>query len=186
MGLWVRMLLLTALALATPNGWAPTCAAKDSGSLWFVFEGKPPEKDSPAPPDFTCPGLFLDGVVCGNSVGVGKVSFTSKNSIGQDQFELRYLPYGETTSIMGFLNKQGGGVGFPPIYTPATPSMDDPPPNAAELLRQYLIKRQQASQATQGIKLHTWTCPEAKFDVPIEEMEPHGMSHQAHTARAPI
>jgi hypothetical protein len=180
------MLLLAALAAATPSGWTPTCATKDAGTLWFVFEGKPREKENPAPPDFTCPGLFFDGVVCGNAVGMGKVTFTSKNSIGQDQWELRYLPYGETTSIVGFLNKEGGGVLFTPIYLPATPSIDDPPPAPSELLRQYLIKRQKASQATQGIVLHTWTCPAAGFDVPTEELEPHGMSHRPHTARAPI
>lgn len=179
------MLLLSALALAAPMSWTPTCATKDAGNLWFVFEGKPPEKDSASPPDFTCPGMFFDGLACGNSVGMGKVTFTAKNSLGQDQYELRYLPYGESTSIVGFLNKEGGGVLFPPIYTPAVPSADDPPPNAAELLRQYLIKRQKASQATQGIVLHTWTCPATSFEVPTEEMEPHGMTHRAHSARAP-
>ncbi len=179
------MLLFAALALAAPSGWTPSCSAKDDGALWFVFEGKPPEKESPSPPDFTCPGVFFDSVVCANSVGMGKVTFTAKNTIGQDQYELRYLPYGETTSIVGFLNKVGGGVLFTPIYTPPTPSMDDPPPNAAELLRQYLIKRQKASQATQGIVLHTWTCPAAGFEAPTEEMDPHGMSHRAHSARAP-
>jgi len=179
------MLLLSTLVLAAPSGWAPTCPTKDAPLLWFVFEGAPPAKEAAAPPDFTCLGLFFDGVVCGNSVGIGKVSFTTNNSIGQAQYQLRYLPYGETTSIVGFLNKEGGGVSFAPIYTPPVPSIDDPPPNPAELLRQFLIKRQKASQATQGIILHTWTCPAATLEVPTEEMEPHGMTHRAHTARAP-
>lgn len=179
------MLLLATLALAASNGWVPTCATKDAPSLWFVFEGKPPEKDAPAPPDFVCPGLFFEGVLCGNSVGMGKVVQTGVNTIGQPLFELRYLPYGETTSIIGFLNKEGGGVAFAPAIMASVASVSEPPPDPSELLRQYLIKRQKASQATQGIVLHAWTCPTAVFSAPTEEMEPHGMTYKPHTARAP-
>lgn len=179
------MLLLTALSLAATNGWVPTCAAKDSPSVWFVFEGKPPEKDAPAAPDFVCPGLFFEGVACGSSVGMGKVVQTGVNTIDQPMYELRYLPYGETTSIIGFLNKEGGGVQFKPLDTAVVASISDPPPDPAELLRQYLIKRQKASQATQGIVLHAWTCPTAVFSVPIEELEPNGMTYKPHLARAP-
>lgn len=180
------MLLYAALAQALSNSWVPTCPAHDSPNLWFVFEGAPPAKDAPAPPDFTCPGVFLEDVVCANVVGVGKVSPTTPDALGQMQFELRYLAYGDTSAILGFLNKTGGGVLFKPIRTPAVPSLDDPPPDAAELLRQYLIKRQQASQPTKGITLHAWTCPGATFSAPTEEMDPHGMKFKPHAARAPM
>lgn len=179
------MMLLASLALALSNGWVPTCTAKDSPSLWFVFEGKPPAKDAPSPPEFVCPGLFLEGVACGASVGMGKVVQAGENAIGQPEFELRYLPNGDTTSVIGFLNKEGGGVKFKPLYTPATPSVGDPPPDPAELLRQYLVQRYKASQPTQGIVFHGWTCPAATFLVPTEEMEPNGMQFRPHTARAP-
>lgn len=179
------MLLFAALAEALNNSWVPTCPTRDAPAVWFAFEGAPPAKDAPAPPDFTCPGLFLEDVVCGNLVGVGKVAQTGTNALGQAQFELRYLPYGDATTILGFLNKDGGGVLFKPIYTPAVPSADDPPPDPSELVRQYLIKRHQASQPTQGITLHTWTCPGGGFTAPTEEIEPHGMKARAHSARAP-
>ncbi len=179
------MLLFAALAEAVSSSWLPTCSARDAASVWFAFEGAPPAKDAPAPPDFVCPGSFLEDVVCGNLVGVGKIGTTGTNSLGQAQHELRYLPYGDTSAVFGFLNKEGGGVLFKPIYTPAVPSIDDPPPDPAELLRQYLIKRHQASQPTSGITLHTWTCPAATFTPPTEEIEPHGMKHRAHSARAP-
>lgn len=177
------MFLLTALTWAA-SSWMPTCAAKDSPNLWFVFEGAPPKKDAPVAPDFVCPGLFFEDVVCGNSVGIGKVTQTSVNSLGQPTFELRYLPYGDLGSVSGFLNKEGGGVLYKPIYTPAVPSAAEPPPNPAELLRQYLITRAKASQPTQGVTLHAWTCPAASFEPPSEEMEPNGMKFRAHTARS--
>ncbi len=179
------MLLLAALAGAVSNAWVPTCTTREAPTLWFGFEGAPPAKDAPAPPDFTCPGLFLGDVVCGNLVGLGKAAETGKNTIGQAQYELRFLPYGETSSIMGFLNKDGGGVPFKPLYTPPVASIDDPPPDPTELLRQFLIKRQKASQPTQGIILHVWSCPGAAFFPPTEEIEPHGMTVRTHTARGP-
>jgi hypothetical protein len=180
------MHLFAALAYAVATNWVPSCPARDAANLWFVFEGKPPEKDAPAPPDFVCQGLFMETVACPNSVGMGKVTPLAPNSIGQKQYELRYLPYGETTQVMGFMDKEGGGVLFKPLYTPATPSLNDPPPDAAELFRQYLIQRKKASQATQGITVHTWTCPNAEFYPPTEEMDPNGMKLVRHTARAPL
>lgn len=180
------MFLLAALAHAVSSSWVPTCSAKDAAPLWFVFEGAPPKKDAPAPPDFLCNGVFFDDVVCNNSVGIGKVQSSGPNSIGQPTFELRYLPYGETAAIFGFLNKEGGGVPFKPLYTPAVASTNEPPPNPAELLRQYLIQRAKASQPTQGITLHVWTCPTAPFEAPLEEIEPHGMKIKMHLARAPL
>ena len=175
------MFLFSTLVWAA-SSWVPTCASADAPSLWFVFEGAPGKKDGP-PPDFVCPGFFLEDVVCGNSVGMGKVTTTGKDALGQPTFELRYLPYGETAGVAGFLNKEGGGVLFKPLYTPTVASLSDPPPNPSELLRQYLISRAKASQPTQGITLHAWTCPTAAFEPATEEMEPHGMKFRAHTAR---
>jgi hypothetical protein len=128
----------------------------------------------------------LDNLACPNSVGIGKVSAMPANSIGQPTWELRYLPYGDELVITGFLNKDGGGVLFKPLYTPVTPSINEPPPTPSELFRQYLIQRKKASQATQGIKVHVWTCPDAPFDAPTEEMDPNGMKLVPHTARAPL
>lgn len=180
------MLLLAQLALAASSSWVPSCPTRDASSIWFVFEGKPPAKDSPTPPDFVCQGLFFETTACPNSVGLGKAYATGTNSIGQTMYELRYLPYGESTQITSFLNKDGGGVLFKPLYYPAAASVNDPPPDPAELLRQYLIQRKKASQATQDITVHVWSCPDAKFYPPTEEMEPNGMVYKAHTARAPL
>lgn len=181
-----QMFLLVALAHAASSSWVPTCAARDSTNLWFVFEGAPPAADAPAPPDFVCRGLFFETLSCPLSVGIGKVSSMPPNSIGQAMWELRYLPYGDEPVVTGFLNKDGGGVLFKPLYTPATPSVNEPPPSPAELFRQYLIQRKKASQATQGIKVHVWTCPDVTFDAPTEEMDPNGMKLFMHTARAPL
>ena len=180
------MILLAFLAEAASSAWVPSCSSRDATNVWFVFEGKPPDKENPVPPDFICAGLFFETLHCPVSVGIGKVSPTGVNSIGQPTHELRYLPYGDVTQIGGFLNKDGGGVLFKPLYYPATPSINDPPPDAGELLRQYLIQRKKASQATQGITVHVWTCPDAKFYPPTEEMEPNGMVLKPHTARAPL
>ncbi len=178
-------MFLFAMYAWAASSWVPTCPTKEALNLWFVFEGEPPKKDAPAPPDFVCNGLFLEDVVCGSAVGMGKVTQTGTNALGQPSFELRYLPYGDIAQVSMFLNQEGGGVAFTPLYTPAAPSVSDPPPVPAELLRQYLIKRQKASQPTHGVKLHTWTCPAAPFEVPSEEMEPNGMTYRAHTARLP-
>jgi hypothetical protein len=173
---------LISAAVAASSSWNATCAAKDDASVWFVFAQAP---DAPAQTDFDCKGLFFDTTVaCPQTVGVGKIRGTGVSPTGHPQHELRYLPYGDLTSIVTFLNAPGGGVVYKaPTVAPTTYAGTPPPPKPAELLKLYLEQRAKASAPTKNITLHVWSCPDAQFFPPDEAIAPFGMKLAEHLGR---
>ncbi len=180
------MLLGLLYAALAADSWNATCAAKDDPSVWFVFTSAP---DAPALPDFDCKGLFFDSTVaCTQTVGLGKIRpGGATSSGGQPLLELRYLPFGDATTIRTFLSQPGGGVVHKPPTTPATtPAATPPPLNSVELLAQYLHSRAKASAPTKNITLHVWSCPDSGFIPPTEAIEPYGMKLQEHQGRTSL
>ena len=176
---------LLAAALAA-DSWNATCATKNDPSVWFVFSGAP---DAPPLPDFDCKGLFFDSTVsCTQTLGVGKIKPSGTSPGGIPLLELRFLPYGDSTTIRSFLSQPGGGVVYKPPAVPAATSYaaQPPPATASELLGQYLLQRNKASAATANVTLHVWTCPEAPFTAPVDAITPFGMKLQPHVGRTPL
>lgn len=178
------MLALLSLAFAA-DSWTPTCTAKDDPSVWFVFTAAP---DTKPPPDFDCAGLFFDSsVACPQTLGVGKIRPSGSSPGGIPLLELRYLPYGDKTKLLTFLNQPGGGVQFKPPATAATsPAATPPPPSAGDLLGLYLKQRNKASAATKNVTLHVWICPESGLEPPMDQIEPFGMTLQPHTGKVSL
>ncbi|MFZ5477245.1 MAG: hypothetical protein ACOZNI_10775 [Myxococcota bacterium] len=169
-------------AMAASSSWTATCSTKDDASVWFVFAQAP---DAPAQTDFDCKGLFFENVACTQSVGIGKIKPTGVSSTGHPQYELRYLPYGDVTSIVTFLNAPGGGVVYklPPPPPGQTYASTPPPPKPNELLKLYLDQRAKASAATKNVTLHVWSCPDAQFFPPEEAIKPYGTVLAEHVGR---
>lgn len=165
------------------NAWNATCAARNEASVWFVFAQAP---DLPSSPDFDCKGLFFDNVACAQVIGLGKILSNELSPGGLPLYELRFLPYGDTFTLVNFLNKPDGGVVYKLPPAPKTTYAATPPPaSPSELLRLYLTQRNKASAATKNVALHVWTCPEAPFDAPDAVITPVGMTLVEHYGRAP-
>ena len=175
---------LLAAALAA-DSWTATCPTKDDPSVWFIFMSAP---DAAPVPDFDCKGLFFDSTLsCTQTVGMGKIKASGTSPGGIPLLELRYLPYGDATTIRTFLSQPGGGVQYkPPTVVAATPAAQPPPPSAGDLLRMYLMQRNKASAATNNVTLHLWICPEAGLEPPMDAIEPFGMKLQPHIGKTPM
>lgn len=178
MNLWILSAALAA------DAWTATCPTKDDPSVYFIFTAA---ADAPPSPDFDCKGLFFEGMSCMQTVGIGKIKANGLSPGGLPVFELRYLPFGDMTSIVAFLNKPDGGVLYkrPPVAA-TTYAGTPPPPTPTELFKLYLDQRNKASAATKGITLHTWTCPDAQFYPPEESITPFGMTLSEHLGRSPL
>lgn len=178
----LALLALLPGALAA-DSWTATCPTKDDPSVWFVFAAAP---DAPPLPDFDCKGLFFDSTVaCTQTVGLGKIRPSGTSPGGIPLLELRYLPYGDITGVMGFFSRLDGGVLYkvPPVASPTSYAATPPPSTASELLEQYLTQRNKASAATNNVALHVWTCPDAKFVPPTAAIDPYGMKLVQHVGR---
>jgi hypothetical protein len=174
-------MLATALAA---DSWTATCPTPDDPSLWFIFTSAP---DAPPLPDFDCKGLFFETAACTQTVGLGKILPTGRSPGGIPLLELRYLPYGDIPTIMGFLARTDGGVQYkPPVVQAASYAAQPPPPTNAELLGQYLMQRNKASAATKNVTIHIWTCPDAPFTPPNDAITPFGMNVVQHTGKSPL
>lgn len=188
--------LVSPLARAAATQWIPHCATKDENTVWFVLAAPAPKAEKkdgataapagPAPvtnPDFSCTGLFFDTVPCTETVVLGKISQIGEKVL-EPVFELRYVPSGETSSILSFLDRTGPNVLFTPKAVPGA-TASTPPPSREDLFRGWLEKRRLASGATQGVVIHVWICPEGDFSPPDEEITPYGMRLVPHFGRAP-
>jgi hypothetical protein len=125
--------------------WTPTCTAPNDPTIWLVLEAPAPV----APPEFTCPALFLGGVPCDRIVGLATVRTSLYTA------RLAWLPAGEAPTVLGFLDNGLGGV---PLRS------DAPTPTA--LADTWLADRARASAAQAGVTLHVWGCPEAPTVAP--------------------
>jgi hypothetical protein len=178
---FVLLALLSVVHAA--DSWTAACPTKDDPSVWFVFAAAP---DAPPLPDFDCKGLFFDGTVsCTQAVGLGKIRPSGTSPGGIPLLELRYLPYGDITGIMGFFSRLDGGVLYkaPAVAPPAGYAATPPPSTASQLLELYLTQRNKASAATNNVVLHVWTCPDAKFVPPTAAIDPYGMKLVQHVGR---
>jgi hypothetical protein len=171
---------LSSLALAA-SSWNATCSASDDASVWFALLQAPTATPSA---DFDCPGFFLDGAACPQTIGFGKVRPTGQQENGKPLYELRYLPYGNIQSIVTFLDRPGGGVLFTPPVVPGLPA--SLATSTADLFEQWLEQRARASQPTKDIAIHMWTCPGATFDLHPMAWEALGMTRVTHVGRAPL
>lgn len=166
--------------------WTATCTDREEPTLWWALtvESAPPQ-----PADFTCPLIFLDGVDCQLSVGFGKLLDSGETHNGKPVWEVRYLPYGDGTTILSFLDRTEQGVTFVPKLKPTkpgVPAMVDPDARSLsrdELFLRYLTQREKSSHATAGVTLHLWTCPEAPFTVPEADLAAQGMSVRTHVGK---
>jgi hypothetical protein len=171
--------LLASLALAA-SSWNATCSTSSDGSVWFALLQAP---TAPPSPDFDCAGLFLDGAACPQTIGFGKIRPTATPEDGRPTtYELRYLPSGNTQSILTFLDRPGGGVLFKP---PAVAGVDTST-STTGLFEQWLEQRARASQPTKDVTIHMWTCPAAPFDLHPLAWEGLGMKRVTHAGRAPF
>ena len=181
-------LLACSARAATPaTNWTATCAARDEQTVWWVLAAATPPT---VLPDYQCTGLYFESVDCPNALGFGRMRSTGVMYGGKLQYELRYLPYGDSAIILRLLDYGEGGVVFvpkPPLPRPgevAQPTSSEPLRlDRTELLLRYLAQRDRASAATSGIALHLWTCPDAPFDLPEADVEAQGMSVRRHDAR---
>lgn len=177
--------VLSASAAFAADSIEPSCATRDDKSIWFVLTGGT-AGGSPTN-DFICKGLFFGDISCTNAVGIGRISPTGITDSGYSTHELRYLPYGDTFAIISFFNKPGSGVLYKlPVITAATPAAMPPPPDPEELLRLHLRERAKASAATQGVTVHIWKCPDAKFEPPTDVLDLLGMKADMRMAKAPL
>lgn len=172
------LLLLVPLALSATS-WNATCSTSADASVWFALMQAP---TAPPSPDFDCAGLFLDGAACPQAIGFGKIRPTGNTSGGAPTYELRYLPSGNTSSILTFLDRPAGGV----LFTPPAVAGIDATTSTTDLFEQWLEQRARASQPTKDITIHTWTCPAAPFDLHPLAWEGLGMKRVAHAGRAPF
>lgn len=176
------MLTLFSLAFAAES-WTATCPTKDDPSIWFLFSSA---ADAPPVTDYDCFGLFFDSTIaCTQTVGVGKIRAGGTSPGGIPLLELRYLPYGDKTGILTFLQQPGGGVLYkPPAVAATSYAATPPPPSAEDLLRMYLMQRNKASAATNNVTLHVWICPDAGLSPPMDAIEPFGMKLVPHMGKA--
>ncbi len=178
-------MLLTALFAFASSAWTPTCESRTDTSVWFVLTGA--TGTTSVTKDFNCDGLFFDGTPCSQTVAVGKIKYKETNNLGRAVHELRYLPYGDITGIVTFLNQPGGGVAYvPPSTAGLSPAATPAPPTSAELLRVYLEKRNKAFAATKGVTINLWTCPDAPFVVPDDVISPVGMIVRKLSPKVPM
>lgn len=182
------LLLLAGVAAAEPlaSTWVATCSKKDEPTLWWMITAAEPPK---ALADFDCAQLFLDGAPCTHALGFGTVRALVDGTYGGlPVYELRYLPYGNATTILGFLDRNRDGVVYVPASGPADVS-GAPVQGAstradrAQLLHSYLLQRQRSSNVNRGTTLHVWTCPQAPVTLPEYELYELGMSVQWHLGR---
>jgi hypothetical protein len=131
--------MLIGLALAAQT-WTPTCISAKDPTVWLVLEAPA----AVAVPDFTCPGLYVGGVPCDHIVGVATVRVSDYTP------RLAWLPAGEGSTLLEFLDKGRGGVAFPSELQRPTALVDA-----------WLADRARASAARDGVTLHAWACPEA-------------------------
>lgn len=178
------MLTLVSLALAAES-WTPTCPVADDPTVWFIFTAAP---DAKPVPDYDCTGLFFDSTIaCPQTLGLGKIVAGGTSPGGIPLMELRYLPYGDKTTILKFLQQPGGGVQYkPPAVAATSYAATPPPPTTDELLKMYLMQRNKASAATKNVTLHLWICPEAGLSPPMDAIEPFGMKLQPHMGKLPL
>ena len=180
-------LALSYLAIVGPawpaaNAWNPTCTSSADPSVWFVFTATDP-KAAPST-DYDCAGLFYESTACPTTLGLGKISPTGTDSVGYSTYDLRYLPAGDLTTIVMFLNQPGGGVLYKtPSVVATSYAASAPPPQPEDLLSMYLQQRNKASAATTGVALHVWTCPDIDFSVPDELLKPTGLVLVRHTGK---
>ncbi len=127
------------LALAAQT-WTPTCTTAADNTVWMVLEAPAPV----APPDYICPGLFVGGVGCDRIVGIATVRTAGYTP------RLAWLPAGEGSTVLDFLDKAKGGVGL--TSDAATTTM---------LIDSWLADRSRASAPVAGVTLHLWVCPDA-------------------------
>lgn len=176
------MLSLLGLLFAA-DSWEPVCVKSNDSTVWFVLT-------SPTPaviPDFDCKGLFFGDILCTTSVGFGRVDPKNIDERGYPNWELRYLPYGDKQTILAFLAQPATGVVYRlPRIEASTPAAIPTPPDPEELLRLHLRERAAASNATAGVTVHIWTCPNYKLEAPEDVMTPLGMKAQMHRARPPL
>ena len=180
LGLLAQLVGPAALAA---DSWNATCPTADDPSVWFVFAAAP---DAPPLPDFDCKGLFFDGTVsCTQTLGLGKIRPGALSPGGIPLVELRYLPAGDSTGLMGFFSRLDGGVLYKPpaVAAPTSYAATPPPSTPSQLLEMYLTQRNKASAATSNVTLHVWSCPDAKFTPPMAAIEPYGMKLVQHQGR---
>jgi hypothetical protein len=179
---WMLAQLLSTAQAA--DSWTATCATANDPSVWFVFTSAP---DAAPLPDYDCKGLFFETAACTQTVGLGKIRPSGASPGGIPLLELRYLPYGDIPTIMGFMSRLDGGVTYkPPAVAATSYAATPPPPGAADLLKAYLLQRNKASAATKNITLHVWSCPDAQFFPPEDAVTPYGMKLVEHIGKAPL
>ncbi len=182
MSLLAAVLALTPFAFPAANSWGPICASSADPSVWFVFTATDP-KATPVP-EYECLGLFYDTTACTTTLGLGKIRPLGVDSSGYSTFELRYLPAGDTITIITFLNQNGGGVLYKtPTVVGASPAATVAPPQPEDLMAMYLQQRNKASAATTGVALHMWSCPDILLDVPAELLTPTGLQLIRHVGK---
>lgn len=165
------------------ESWTAPCPTRDDPSMWFVFAAAP---DVPPLTEFDCQGLFFDSTLsCTQTIGIGKVRPNGASPGGSPLVELRYLPYGDKTGIIGFLSRLEGGVLYKPpaAAAPTSHTATPAPSTASQLFELYLNQRNKASAATANVALHVWTCPDAPFVPPTAAIEPFGMKLVQHVGK---
>lgn len=185
--LLLPLLLLAGAAAAEPlaTTWVATCSKKDEPTLWWMITAAEPPK---ALADYDCAQLFLDGAPCSNALGFGTVRALVDGTYGGlPVYELRYLPYGNATTILGFLDRNRDGVAYVPAtagdVAGAQVQGASSRADRALLLQSYLMQRQRSSNVNRGTTLHVWTCPQAPVTLPEYELYELGMSVQWHVGR---
>lgn len=176
-----------ASAAAPATNWTATCTARDEPTVWWVLAADAPPK---VLPDYACTGLYFESVECPNAMGFGRIRSTGEYYGGKLQYELRYLPYGDSSIILRLLDYGEGGVVFvpkPPLPRPGeavAPASSEPLRlERTELMLRYLSQRERSSAVTTGITLHVWTCPDDTFTIPEAEAAAQGMTVRRHEGR---
>ena len=177
--------MLAVLLAYAASSWEPACSSKSDQSLWWIFTGAP--GTTSLTNDYSCKGLFFGSISCPTTVGLGRIYQTGVNSAGYSEYELRYLPYGDTMNIMSFFQKPGLGVLFTPPPKQGDGTLAAPPPATRdELLKMHLEDRVKSSAATMGITLHVWQCAESSVAIDVAWLESLGMKLDMREAPSPL